>query len=95
MFIIAFILIIIGVIALGWDFEYMTAIFLLCGIILMFLLKKGEQAAIQIFVKGAGDFVSVALIIGFARGININLENGNIQDTILNGLSNGTKGLPK
>ena len=73
----------------------MTAIFLLCGIILMFLLKKGEQAAIQIFVKGAGDFVSVALIIGFARGININLENGNIQDTILNGLSNGTKGLPK
>ena len=94
-FVLGFIVMIIGVAVLGWYFEYMTATFLVCGIILMFFLKKGEQDAIKIFVKGAGDFVGVALIIGFARGINITLENGNIQDTILNGLSKCIEGLPK
>ena len=86
---------IISVAVLGWYFKYMTATFLVCGIILMFFLKQGEQAAIKIFVKGPGDFVGVAFIIGFARGINITLENGNIQDTILNSLSNCIEGLPK
>ena len=86
---------IIGVIALDWWFEYMTATFFTCGIILMFLLRKGEEKSIQVFIKGAGDFCGVALIVGLARGINITLETGDINDTILNSLSKSVDGLPK
>ena len=61
----------------------------------MFLLRQGEVKAIELFTKGAGDFVGVILIIGLARGINVTLEEGLISDTILNGLSKLVEGLPK
>ena len=84
-----------GVMLFDWYFEEMAGTFLVIGIILMILLKKGEQEAIKQFMKGASDFIGVAFIIGFARGINKTLEEGNIQDTILNCLSNCINGLPK
>ena len=37
----------------------------------------------------------IAMIIGFARGINITLDKGNINDTILFALSKVVDGLPK
>lgn len=91
----SFVLLIIGVSALDWWFEQLSAIFLFYGIILMFLLRQGEVKAIELFTKGAGDFVGVILIIGLARGINVTLEEGLISDTILNGLSKLVEGLPK
>ena len=91
----AFVLLIIGVSALGWWFEHLAAIFGVLGIILIFLARKGEVKGIEIFVKGAGDFAGVMVIIGIARGINITLDKGLIADTILNGLCNLVDGLPK
>ena len=91
----SFVLLIIGVSALDWWFEQLSAIFLFLGIILMFLLRQGETKAIDIFTKGGGDFVGVILIIGLARGINVTLEQGLISDTIMNGLSKMVDGLPK
>ena len=61
----------------------------------MFLAGKGETLGIKYFTKGAGDFSSVIIIIGLARGINITLEKGLISDTILNALTNAVNGLPK
>ena len=89
----AFVLLIIGVSALGWWFEHLAAIFGVLGIILIFLARKGEVKGIEIFVKGAGDFAGVMVIIGIARGINITLDKGLIADTILNGLCNLVDGL--
>ena len=94
-FFIGFSIMIFGVMALDWWFEHMAAVFLGFSIILMFFLGKGEYKGIEIFVKGAGDFVGVSMIIGLARGINITLEEGKISDTLLNGLSNLINGLPK
>ena len=91
----AFVLLIIGVSALGWWFEHLAAIFGVLGIILIFLARKGEVKGIEIFVKGAGDFAGVMVIIGIARGINITLDKGLIADTMLNGLCNLVDGLPK
>ncbi len=91
----AFILMIVGVTVLDWWFEQMSAIFLILGIILIFLVRKGEVDGIKDFTKGAGDFASVILIIGLARGINITLDEGLISDTLLNSFSNLVKGLPK
>ena len=73
----------------------MGAIFLVLGIIFMFLMRKGEQKGLELFIKGSGDFAGIILIIGLARGINITLDQGYIQDTILNSLINAVDGIPK
>ena len=86
-FIIGFVIMITGVSSLDWWFNEMTAVFLVIGIILMILLRKEEEKAVQVFTKGVGDFASVSLIIGLARGVNITLEEGLVSDTILHSLS--------
>lgn len=84
-----------GVLALNWWFEHMTAVFLIAAIIFMFLYQQGEQKGIDVFIKGAGEFVGVSIVIGLARGINITLDEGNISDSILNAMINLIDGFPK
>lgn len=84
-----------GVLALNWWFEHMTAVFLIAAIIFMFLYNEGEQKGIDVFIRGASEFVGVSIVIGLARGINITLDEGNISDTILNAMINLIDGFPK
>ena len=72
-FLIGFIIMIIGVSGLDWWFNEMTAVFLVIGIILMLLLRKEEEKAVQVFTNGVGEFATVSLIIGLAQGVNITL----------------------
>ena len=76
------------------DFKKIV-LFLGFGVIFIILLKKGENKGLEIFIRGAGDFVGVTIIIGISAGINITLEEGKIADTILNSLSNAVSGLHK
>jgi len=94
-FICGFVIMILGVMILDWWFEHMSAVFIIFGVVLMFLFGKGEKEAIDSFVKGAGDFAGVCIINGIARGINITLDEGEILDTIINSLSNAISGFPK
>jgi len=94
-FICGFILMILGIMILDWWFEHMSAVFIVFGVVLMFLFGKGERKAIESFIKGAGDFAGVAIINGIARGINITLDEGKILDTIINSLSSAISGFPK
>ena len=73
----------------------MSTVFFILAVIFMFMLNKGEEIAIESFMKGAGEFVGVSMVIGIARGINLTLEREKISDTILNSLSNLVDGLPK
>ncbi len=86
---------ILGVIFLNWWFEEMQALFLTIGIIIMFISGIPEEKVIKIFMEGAGEFLGVVTIIGFAKGINKILSDGFISDTILYMLSNLIKNLPK
>ena len=58
-----FALMIVGVILIDWWFEEITAVFFCIAIILIFLSGKGEEEGIKAFMKGGGDFFSVAIII--------------------------------
>ena len=91
----SFIVFIVGLTSLDWWFEEIGATFLVLGIILIFLLRKGEQKGIEMFIKGSADFTGIVIIIGIARGINLTLDQGYIQDTILNSLINSVEGIPK
>ena len=94
-FLSGFIALILGVLLLKWSILQMATIFFVLAVIFMFLLNKSEEIAINAFMKGAGDFCGVAMVIGIARGINLTLENEKISDTVLNALSNLVDGLPK
>ena len=94
-FLSGFIVMILGVLLLKWSILQMATMFFVLAVIFMFFVNKCEEIAINSFMKGAGEFCGVAMIIGIARGINLTLENEKISDTILNSLSNLVDGLPK
>ena len=63
-----------GLVAQGWWFDNMTALFLACAILLAFTSGIGEKNFMDQFIGGAADLMGVALVVGVARGINIILE---------------------
>ncbi|MCK0134774.1 YfcC family protein [Arenibacter sp. S6351L] len=82
-FSLCFIVMIIGVSFLDWWFVEMTATFLVGAIIIGFIAGIKESDFVDVFAKGAADLLSVAFIVGIARGVTILMEDGLISDTVL------------
>ncbi len=82
-FLAAFPIMIWGVSTGVWWFPEMSGLFLAVSIIIIFLSGLSEREAVNTFLDGAADLVSVVLIIGVARAINIVMDNGMISDTLL------------
>jgi uncharacterized ion transporter superfamily protein YfcC len=83
LFLITFLTMIGGVIFFKWWLLEMSALFLASSVLLGILLKLDENIFIAEFIKGAGDLLSVAFIVGVARGVTIILNDGHISDSIL------------
>lgn len=94
-FSLCFIIMIVGVSFLGWWFEEMTTTFLIGAILIGFIAQIKERTFVDTFAKGAGDLLSVAFIVGIARGITVLMEDGLISDTILYHASTLTEGMQK
>ncbi|AZJ32877.1 Uncharacterized membrane protein YfcC, ion transporter superfamily [Tenacibaculum mesophilum] len=94
-FTMCFVIMIYGVSRLGWWFEEMTVVFLIGAILIGFLAKMKEENFVNTFIKGAGDLLGVAFIIGIARGVSVLMEQGLISDTILQHASEFTTGMSK
>ncbi|MFD2823506.1 YfcC family protein [Lacinutrix iliipiscaria] len=90
-----FIIMIIGVSMLDWWFVEMTATFLVGSILIGVIANIDETTFIDTFVKGAGDLLGVALIIGIARGVTVIMTDGLISDTMLYYASDLTTGMHK
>jgi uncharacterized ion transporter superfamily protein YfcC len=90
-----FVVMIVGVSFLDWWFVEMTATFLVGAIIIGFIAKIKESVFVETFVKGAAELLSVAFIVGIARGVTILMEDGLISDTILYHASTITEGMNK
>ena len=95
LFIICFVIMVWGVIALEWWFVEMTTIFFFGAILIGFVAKMKETTFINAFMSGAGALLSVAFIIGLARGISILMSDGLISDTILYQAGSFTEGMEK
>lgn len=93
LFIAAFVLMVYGVMNLGWWFPQMAAMFLAISIIIMFISGTEEKVVVNAFIDGASSLVGVSLIIGLARGINLIMEQGLISDTLLFWSSNAVQGM--
>ncbi|GGW64000.1 putative ion transporter superfamily protein YfcC [Winogradskyella epiphytica] len=90
-----FVLMIIGVSILDWWFVEMTTVFLIGAIIIGIIVQISEMDFIDTFVKGAGDLLGVALIIGIARGVTVLMTEGLLSDTLLYYASDLTTGMNK
>ena len=74
---------VIGVTRFGWYIDEISGLFLGLGIALGAVGGLGLAGTSRSFVGGARDLVSVAILIGIARGILVVLEDGQVIDTLL------------
>ena len=83
-----FISMIIGIVFFNWWTLEMSALFLGASILVAVITRMNEKKFITEFVEGAKSLLSVALIIGVARGVTIVLNEGHVSDSILYYASN-------
>lgn len=69
---------IVGAMGFGWYLPQICALFMAMAIAVGFSAEYDADTIAKEFVAGAKDIFSAALIIGFAAGIVVILENGNV-----------------
>ncbi len=67
----------------GWWLNEMTGGFLLIGAVAIILSRLPLSEAVKAFIKGMEEMVVAALVVGFARGIQVVLIDGQILDTVI------------
>jgi uncharacterized ion transporter superfamily protein YfcC len=82
-----------GVVFLDWWTTEMSALFLGSSILLAIITRLNEKIFIREFIKGAESLLSVAFIIGVARGVTIILNEGHVSDSILYYTANMVEGI--
>jgi uncharacterized ion transporter superfamily protein YfcC len=82
-----------GVIVYGWWTLEMTSVFLCATILVGVITRMNEKTFISQFVKGAESLLSVAFVVGIARGVTIVLSDGHVSDSILFYTANVVQGL--
>jgi uncharacterized ion transporter superfamily protein YfcC len=80
---------IVGVLAFGWYIGEISALFLAFGILCGIASGLSPNNIVKEFLNGAKDIMSAALVVGFAAGIIIILEDGRIIDSILHSMESG------
>jgi uncharacterized ion transporter superfamily protein YfcC len=84
-----------GVMGHGWYIMEIATLFFAMGLASGIAMNYDANKITKLFLEGVRDIQSAALIVGLAGGIVIILENGNIIDTLLYGLSGTISGAGK
>jgi uncharacterized ion transporter superfamily protein YfcC len=83
---------IVGVTCWDWYMPEITGLFLLMGIICGVVAGFSANRIADELIAGAKDILSAALVVGFASGIIVILQDGKIVDSILHGMQEGLEG---
>ena len=83
---------ILGVTLWGWYLKEITALFLAMGILCGIIAGFPAHRIADELVSGAKDILSAALVVGFASGIVVILQDGKIVDSILHAMQNSLDG---
>ena len=81
-----------GVKVYGWYITELNAIFLAIGGLAVILSRMTPNVASKTFIRGASEMTAAALLIGFARTIEVVLSNGQIIDTIIYSIASTLEG---
>ncbi|WP_125583239.1 YfcC family protein [Levilactobacillus cerevisiae] len=83
-------------VALGsWYFNEITLLFFFMSVVVMAVGHIREKAFMDAFIKGMQDLLSVAIIVGVARGIQVVMNDGKITATLLHYGEKSLTGMPK
>jgi uncharacterized ion transporter superfamily protein YfcC len=85
---------VVGVTRFGWDFEQLSALFFVMGVAAGLVGSLGLGGTADGYVDGFRSMAFAALLIGFARGIYIVLDEGHVVDTIVHGVFTPIAALP-
>ncbi|MCL7748467.1 YfcC family protein [Halalkalibacter alkaliphilus] len=92
--ILMFVGMIYGVLTHQWDFIKLAGYFLAMGVIVGIVAGMSGNQISESFNKGFRDVLLGAMIIGVARGVAVVMEESQIIDTIIYGLSHAVSSLP-
>lgn len=88
-------LILYAVQTMGWGLIEMTGGFFTVGLCAILISGMSGNESMQAFIKGLEIMIVPALIVGFARGIQVVMQEGQIIDTLLFHISNILTEMPK
>ena len=93
-FLLMIVLLVYGVIELGWYMDEICALFLGTSIICAIIGKIGFNRYAEVLGKGMMDLATGALIVGFSKAIVVVLTDGSILHVILHGAASVLGVLP-
>ena len=80
-----------GVLCFQWYIPEISALFLALGILSGIAAGLTPNKIVNVFLDGAKDILSAAVVVGLAGGIIIILQDGKVLDTILHSMASGMK----
>ena len=86
------VMLIVGVTVWKWYLPEITGLFLLMGIVCGVIAGFSANKIAEELIAGAKDILSAALVVGFASGIIVILQDGRIVDSILHSMQEGLDG---
>jgi len=90
-----FAFILFGVQRFGWWMSDMAGGFFLMGMIAAALARLPLDDAVKAFVRGMEEMVVAALVVGFARGISVVLDDAQVMDTIVHSAAGALSAVPR
>lgn len=83
-----------GMLEKGWYFLELAGLYMVMGAVVGLIAGLKPAEICDAFSKGFHDILIGVIIIGIARGVTVVLNEGNILDTIVYGISELISGLP-
>jgi len=84
-----------GIRAWDWYLTELAAVFMALGLVAAVVGRLGPDRVAAEFGYGAAELTKTALLIGFARTIEVVLTEGRVIDTVINGLAQPLQVLPR
>ena len=88
----AVVLLVVGVTCWDWYLPEITGLFLGMGIVCGIIGGFSANRIAEELLAGAKDILSAALVVGFASGIIVLLQDGKVVDSILHSMQEGLDG---
>jgi uncharacterized ion transporter superfamily protein YfcC len=76
-----------GVATYGWYIGELNAVFLGIGLAAALIARIPATETSRTFIQGAADMTAAALLVGFARTIEVVLADGQVIDTVIHGIA--------
>ena len=79
---------VVGAKQFGWYVGELNAVFLGIGVVSAAIAGMSEGDTSRTFIRGAAEMTAAALMVGFARTIEVVLADGQVIDTVIDAIAN-------